>query len=45
MQISFTLKKNDEIDKLIANKFSTMTAARAEAFEVLRRKPIKVGSV
>lgn len=42
MQVSFTLKKNDEIDRLIANKFSSMAASRAEAFELLRRKPIKV---
>jgi hypothetical protein len=42
IQISFTLKKNDEIDKLISNKFSAMAAARAEAFEVMRRKPLKV---
>lgn len=45
IQISFTLKKNDEIDRLIAGKFSAMAAARAEAFEIMRRKPIKVNFV
>ena len=42
IQVSFTIKKNDEIDKLIAGKFSTMLAARAELFETIRRKPIQV---
>jgi actin related protein 2/3 complex, subunit 4 len=41
-QISFTLKRSDEIDSLIAGKFSAMVAARAEAFEMMRRKPLKV---
>lgn len=41
-KVSFTIKKSDEIDKLIALKFSTMIAARAELFEMLRRKPIRV---
>jgi hypothetical protein len=40
MQVSFTIKKSDEIEKLIANKFSAMVAARAELFEIIRRKPI-----
>ena len=42
IKISFTLKKNDEIDRLIADKFSNMIASRAEAYELMRRKPIKV---
>jgi hypothetical protein len=29
IQISFTLKKNDDIDKMIVGKFSAMAAARA----------------
>lgn len=41
-RISFTVKKSDEIDKLIAGKFSGMLAARAEFFELVRRKPIEV---
>jgi hypothetical protein len=42
IKVSFTLKKNDEIDRLIADKFSNMIASRAEAYELMRRKPIKV---
>lgn len=41
-QISFTLKRSDEIDTLIADKFSAMVASRAQAFELMRRKPLKV---
>jgi hypothetical protein len=41
-QISFTLKRSDEIDSLIAGKFSKMVATRAEAFELMRREPLKV---
>ena len=29
------MKKSDEIDKLIAGKFSGMVASRAEAFEIM----------
>jgi hypothetical protein len=36
------VKKSDEIDRLIAIKFSTMMSARAELFEMVRRKPIEV---
>lgn len=31
-RVSFTVKKNDEIDRLISGKFSGMLAARAEMF-------------
>jgi actin related protein 2/3 complex subunit 4 len=41
-RISFTVKKSDEIEKLIVGKFSGMLAARAELFEIVRRKPIEV---
>ena len=41
-RVSFTIKKSDEIDRLISGKFSGMLAARAEMFEAIRRKPIEV---
>lgn len=36
------MKKNDLMDELIADKMSKMLAARAERFDVVRRKPISV---
>ena len=34
MRISFTLKRSDYIDSLIAGKFAGMAASRAEVFEI-----------
>ena len=33
------------MDELIAEKISKMLASRADRFEILRRKPVKVGVV
>eukprot|EP00825_Cyclidium_porcatum_P005035 TRINITY_DN123_c0_g3_i1.p1 TRINITY_DN123_c0_g3~~TRINITY_DN123_c0_g3_i1.p1 ORF type:complete len:186 (-),score=30.14 TRINITY_DN123_c0_g3_i1:260-817(-) len=40
-RVSFLIKQNDELDKLIAERFSKYWAVRADQFEILRRVPLK----
>ena len=40
--MSFSIKANDELDGLISDKFSRYLAVRADQFEIIRRKPVKV---
>ncbi|KAL4496399.1 hypothetical protein ABPG72_014629 [Tetrahymena utriculariae] len=39
-RISFLLKKNDELDILIASRFSQYFMVRADQFQILRRKAV-----
>lgn len=41
-KVSFQFKKIEELDKLICEKFSKFYGARADLFQILRRKPIPV---
>lgn len=41
-QISLSIKANDELDQLISDKFARYVAVRADQFDILRRKPLKV---
>lgn len=45
VRISFSLKQNDEMDSLIAEKFSRYLQARADQLSIVRRKAIKVYSI
>ncbi|KRX02762.1 hypothetical protein PPERSA_02252 [Pseudocohnilembus persalinus] len=40
-RISFAIKQNDELDKLIGERFSRYITSRADQFEILRRIPLK----
>lgn len=41
LRISICVKQSDELERLLAKKFMSFLAQRAENFVVLRRKPVK----
>lgn len=43
VRISIKIKQADEIENILVHKFTRFLTQRAEAFFILRRKPIKVG--
>jgi hypothetical protein len=45
VRISIKIKQADEIEHILVHKFTRFLTQRAEAFFVLRRKPVKVCSV
>jgi len=45
VRISIRIKQADEIENILVHKFTRFLTQRAEAFFILRRKPIKVGDV
>lgn len=45
MRISIKIKQADEIENILVHKFTRFLTQRAEAFFILRRKPVKVRSV
>ena len=42
VRMSVKIKQNDELDEILAQKFTRFLMQRAENFIVLRRKPIEV---
>lgn len=42
VRLSIKIKQADEIERILAHKFTRFLMQRAEAFVVLRRKPVKV---
>lgn len=44
VRISIKIKQADEIENILVHKFTRFLTQRAEAFFILRRKPIKVGA-
>jgi actin related protein 2/3 complex subunit 4 len=42
VRISIKIKQADEIENILVHKFTRFLTQRAEAFFILRRKPIKV---
>lgn len=42
MRISIKIKQADEIEHILVHKFTRFLTQRAEAFFILRRKPVKV---
>ena len=42
VRISIKIKQADEIEHILVHKFTRFLTQRAEAFFVLRRKPVKV---
>jgi actin related protein 2/3 complex subunit 4 len=44
VRISIKIKQADEIEHILVHKFTRFLTQRAEAFFILRRKPVKVGS-
>jgi actin related protein 2/3 complex subunit 4 len=45
VRISIKIKQADEIENILVHKFTRFLTQRAEAFFILRRKPIKVCSM
>lgn len=45
VRISIKIKQADEIENILVHKFTRFLTQRAEAFFILRRKPVKVCSV
>ena len=43
VRISIKIKQADEIEHILVHKFTRFLTQRAEAFFILRRKPVKVG--
>lgn len=43
VRISIKIKQADEIESILVHKFARFLTQRAEAFFILRRKPIPVG--
>lgn len=41
LRISIKVKQSDELEEILAKKFLHFLALRAEAFQVMRRKPIE----
>ena len=41
LRISLKVKQSDELEEILARKFLHFLALRAEAFQVLRRKPVE----
>lgn len=44
IRVSIKIKQADEIEHILVHKFTRFLTQRAEAFFILRRKPVKVGS-
>lgn len=44
VRISIKIKQADETENILVHKFTRFLTQRAEAFFILRRKPIKVGA-
>jgi actin related protein 2/3 complex, subunit 4 len=44
VRVSIKIKQADEIENILVHKFTRFLTQRAEAFFILRRKPIKVGA-
>lgn len=42
VRVSIKIKQADEIENILVHKFTRFLTQRAEAFFILRRKPIKV---
>ena len=42
VRISIKLKKSDELEEVLADRFSRFLMQRAEEFNILRRKAVKV---
>lgn len=42
IRLSIKIKQADEIERILAHKFTRFLMQRAEAFVILRRKPVKV---
>lgn len=42
MRVSLRIKQADEIENILVHKFTRFLTQRAEAFFILRRKPVKV---
>lgn len=42
VRISIRIKQADEIENILVHKFTRFLTQRAEAFFILRRKPVKV---
>jgi hypothetical protein len=42
VRISIKIKQADEIEHILVHKFTRFLTQRAEAFFILRRKPVKV---
>jgi hypothetical protein len=45
VRISIRIKQADEIENILVHKFTRFLTQRAEAFFILRRKPVKVGAL
>lgn len=45
IRVSIKIKQADEIEHILVHKFTRFLTQRAEAFFILRRKPVKVGRV
>ena len=45
VRVSIKIKQADEIENILVHKFTRFLTQRAEAFFILRRKPIKVSSI
>ena len=45
VRVSIRIKQADEIENILVHKFTRFLTQRAEAFYILRRKPVKVGLV
>lgn len=45
VRVSIRIKQADEIENILVHKFTRFLEQRAENFFILRRKPIKVGSL
>ena len=43
IRVSIKIKQADEIENILVHKFTRFLTQRAEAFFILRRKPVKVG--
>lgn len=44
LRVSIAIKQADEIERILAHKFTRFLTQRAESFVILRRKPIEVRS-
>ncbi len=42
VRVSIKIKQADELEEVLADRFSRFLMQRAEEFAILRRKPIKV---
>jgi len=42
VRVSIRIKQADEIENILVHKFTRFLTQRAEAFYILRRKPVKV---